>query len=150
MRRLSLILFLIAATAMSASATWRFADLTRPNMIWPASTVNPNDGPFASCVAWGDLNNDGARTCLSVAPKAQTASSILIAAAGVSTIKPASGISRFWKMSNPRSLSITIKTDYSIFSASPIIRSPWNSIVKARTRECARCRLILMMVMRPT
>jgi hypothetical protein len=59
MRRLSLILFLIAAVAMSASATWRFTDVTTPDMVWPVST-SQHPSPYASCVAWGDLNNDGA------------------------------------------------------------------------------------------
>ncbi|MBU1920634.1 VCBS repeat-containing protein, partial [bacterium] len=56
MKRLSMTLILLLGSTMIAFA-WSFSDISNNEMAWDDVITAP--GPYASCVAWGDVNGDG-------------------------------------------------------------------------------------------
>ena len=58
MKRLSLAITMVTVLASAAAANWDFRDVSTPDMNWENAT-SPTYSPRASCVAWGDVNNDG-------------------------------------------------------------------------------------------
>lgn len=58
MNRISMTLILLLGSTMLAFA-WSFSDVTTDDMRWQSEPVVYPSIPYASCVAWGDINNDG-------------------------------------------------------------------------------------------